>query len=80
MNDFPQYIQLYPSEFNFAPQIVGGIVYFGWKQITIITQTESLFLTVTHLIITEPIDKRKHCMGPAIVERLSIALQRFKMF
>ncbi len=48
MNDFPQYIQLYPSEFNFAPQIVGGIVYFGWKQITIITQTESLFLTVTH--------------------------------
>ena len=44
---FPSYFRTDPSEEHFSPGLAGIVRYYGWRQIAIITQTESLFLDVS---------------------------------
>ena len=44
---FRSYFRTDPSEENLSPGLAGVVRYYGWRQVAILTQAESLFIDVS---------------------------------
>jgi G protein-coupled receptor family C group 6 protein A len=49
---YPSYFRTSPSEIVLTPGLANLVQYFGWRQVTFITEEQSLFQDVSYAIIS----------------------------